>query len=65
MSDVGLLNSNEQFVQYDKAIGINHFPAHFNSPSGMLKATGAYALAAGADGFEADFLVLHQCFGLS
>jgi hypothetical protein len=41
MSDVGLLNSSEQFVQYDKALGINHFPAHFTSPSGMLKATGA------------------------
>jgi hypothetical protein len=44
MSDVGLLNSSEQFAQYDKALRINHFPAHFTSLSGMLKATGAYAL---------------------
>ena len=32
-----------RFVQYDKAIGIKHFPAHFTSPSHMIQAANAYA----------------------
>ena len=43
ISDVGSLNSTGQFTQYDKTIGIRHFPAYFTSPSDMLKGTDAYA----------------------
>jgi hypothetical protein len=43
LSDDGFLNSAGQFIQVDKTIGINHFPAQYRRPTNFLKATDAYA----------------------
>jgi acyl dehydratase len=39
----GFQSNSTQFVQTDKAIGINIFPAQYRVPSSFLRATDAYA----------------------
>jgi hypothetical protein len=43
ITDDGFQNSAGSFVQIDKDIGINYFPAHYRRPANFLKATDAYA----------------------
>ena len=43
ISDVGFLNSAGHFIQYDKTLGISHFPAYYASPSRFMTASDAYA----------------------
>jgi hypothetical protein len=43
ITDDGFQNSAGDFVQIDKNIGINYFPAHYRRPANFLKATDAYA----------------------
>jgi hypothetical protein len=41
-SEDGFLNTAGQFVQIDKRIGINIFPAQYRRPANFLRATDAY-----------------------
>ncbi|HEV2115429.1 MAG TPA: hypothetical protein VGR48_05355, partial [Terriglobales bacterium] len=42
-SDDAFLNSAGRFVQVDKRLGVNYFPAQFRVPGNFLQATNAYA----------------------
>jgi len=39
----GSQSNSAQFVQTNKLIGINYFPAQYRSPASFLRATDAYA----------------------
>jgi outer membrane receptor protein involved in Fe transport len=43
ISDDGFTSTATDFVQLDKTIGINHFPAYYQRPLNITKATSAYA----------------------
>jgi len=43
ITDDGFQTNIGDFVQIDKQIGINYFPAHYRRPANFLKATDAYA----------------------
>ena len=43
VTDDGFQNTASDFVQGDKQIGINYFPAHYRNPQNFLQATSAYA----------------------
>ena len=43
ITDDGFQNNAGQFVQFTKRLGINYFPAHWESPANFLQATNAYA----------------------
>jgi hypothetical protein len=43
ITDDSFLNSAGEFVQVDKRIGVNYFPAQYRVPSNFTKATDAYA----------------------
>jgi hypothetical protein len=43
LSDDGFLNSAGRFVQLDKRIGLNYFPAQYRVTGNFLRATNAYA----------------------
>jgi hypothetical protein len=43
ITDDGFMSSATDFVQLDKTIGIRHFPAHYQRPANLIRATSAYA----------------------
>jgi hypothetical protein len=43
ISDDGFTSTASDFIQLDKAIGINHFPAYYERPANLTRATSAYA----------------------
>ena len=43
ISDDGFTSTATDFIQLDKAIGINHFPAYYQRPANLTRATSAYA----------------------
>ena len=43
ITDDGYQNSAGDFVQIEKRLGINYYPAHYQVPANFLKATNAYA----------------------
>ena len=43
ITDDGFTSTATDFVQLDKAIGINHFPAYYQRPANLTRATNAYA----------------------
>ena len=43
ISDDGFTSTATDFVQLDKTIGIKHFPAYYQRPANLTRATSAYA----------------------
>ena len=43
ITDDGFRNSAGQFVQFDKRVAVNHFPAHYRVPANFKRTTNAYA----------------------
>ena len=43
ISDDAFMSSVGQFIQIDKHVGANYFPAHFQKPANFMRATDAYA----------------------
>ena len=43
ITDDGFTNTATDFVQLDKAIGIRYFPAYYQRPANLIRATSAYA----------------------
>jgi hypothetical protein len=43
ITDDGFTSTATDFVQLDKAIGISHFPAYYQRPANLTRATSAYA----------------------
>ncbi len=43
ITDDGFASTATDFVQLDKTIGINHFPAYYQRPANLTRATSAYA----------------------
>jgi hypothetical protein len=43
ITEDGFTSNSAQFIQTNKAIGINIFPAHYRRPANLLHATNAYA----------------------
>ena len=58
ITDDGFLNSAGQFVQVDKRIGVNYFPAQYQIPSNFTEGHRRLCTPPGANGLEIGFLVL-------
>jgi hypothetical protein len=43
ITDDAFINTAGQFVQLDKRVGNNYFPASYQKPTNFLQATNAYA----------------------
>ena len=43
ITDDGFRNSAGQFVQFDKRVAVNHFPAYYRVPANFKRTTNAYA----------------------
>jgi hypothetical protein len=43
ITDNGFTNTATDFIQFDKAIGIRYFPAYYQRPANLTRATSAYA----------------------
>ena len=43
ITDDGFTNTATDFIQRDKAIGIRYFPAYYQKPANLTRATSAYA----------------------
>jgi hypothetical protein len=43
ITDDGFTNTATDFIQRDKAIGIKYFPAYYQKPANLTRATSAYA----------------------